>query len=218
MKNIRNFGLIILLVIAGCTTSRITSTWKDKNVFPQKYNKIMILGLIREEDRSMQIDMENHMVGDLKDLGYNAISSFAEFGPKAFDKMTEAEALNKLKNSGVDAVITIVLLNKKQESRYVAGSMNYTPYGPQHRRLWGYRTTLFDRIYQPGYYVTDTKYFWESNFFDMRNQQLLYSAQTESFDPATSESMAHEYGELIVANMVKQAVLLKQINSKETGD
>jgi len=211
MKTIRNISLILLLVAAGCSTSRITSSWKEKNVFPQKYNKIMVLGLIREEDRSLQVSMENHFVGDLKDLGYNAVSSFAEYGPRAFDKMTEAAALDKLKSSGVDAVVTIVLLDKKQESRYVSGTMNYTPYGPYSRRFWGYRTTLFDRIYQPGYYVTDTKYFWESNLFDMSNQQLLYSAQTESFEPTNSESLAHEYGQLIVNDMVKQSVLMNRI-------
>jgi len=171
----------------------------------------MVLGLIRDEDRNMQINMENHLVGDLKDMGYNAVSSFAEYGPRAFDKMTEVAALDKLKTSGVDAVITIVLLDKKKESRYVSGSINYTPYGPYYRRFWGYRTTLFDRIYEPGYYVTNTKYFWESNFYEMNTQQLLYSAQTETFDPANSESLAHEYGQLIVNDMTKQNVLINKI-------
>ena len=55
----------------------------------------------------------------------------------------------------------------------------------------------------------DTKYFWESNLYDMSNQKLVYSVQTKSFDPATSESMAHEYGRMIVKNMVKQQVLAK---------
>lgn len=219
MKKITNLSLMLLLIGAGCTTSRITSSWKDKNLFPERYHKIMVLGIIRDEDRSLQVDMENHMAGDLKDLGYNAFSSYDAFGPKAFDKMTEAEALEKLKNRGVDAVITIVLLDKKQETRYVSGgNMNFSLYSPQYRRLWGYRTSLFERIYKPGYYVTDTKYFWESNFYDMSDQQLLYSAQTESFDPASSQSMAHEYGELIVANMAKQHVLFKHAISNEEGN
>lgn len=198
---------IFILLFAGCTSSRITSSWKAENVVPEQYNKIMVLGLIREADRSIQEHMENHFINDLNGLGYNAVSSLQTFGPKAFDKMGEEEAIDKLKGSGIDAVITIVLLDKEKERRYVPGYASYSPYGFYYNRFWGYRSTLYRRIYEPGYYITNTKYFWESNFYDMRTQGLLFSVQTQSFDPANAESLAHEYGQLIVKNMVKQHVL-----------
>jgi hypothetical protein len=212
MKKIKRIGFALLLIVAGCTSSKITSSWKAENTVPQKYSKIMVLGLIREADRSIQENMENHFAGDLKELGYNAVSSLQEYGPKAFDKMDEEAALHTLKSSGIDAVITIVLLDKEKERRYVPGHMNYSPYGYYYNRFWGYRTALYNRIYEPGYYVIDTKYFWESNFYDMNTQKLVYSVQTQSFDPASSESMGHQYGRMIIKNMVKQNVLLNQGN------
>ena len=196
-----------MLMAAGCTTSKITTSWKAENTVPQKYNKILVLGLIREADRTLQENMENHFVGDLKELGYNATSSLKEYGPKVFDKMDEEAAIDKIKNSGVDAVLTIVLLNKERERKYVSANIHYSPYGYYSNRFWGYRNTLYHRIYEPGYYVIDTKYFWESNFYDMSTQKLLYSVQTQSFDPANSESMGYEYGKMIVKNIVKQNVL-----------
>ena len=63
--------------------------------------------------------------------------------------------------------------------------------------------------YEPGYYVTDTKYFWESNFYDMSTQTLVYSVQTQSFDPANSESLGHQYGQMIVNDMVKNNIVNK---------
>ncbi|MGZ8510884.1 MAG: hypothetical protein ACXWWA_10925 [Chitinophagaceae bacterium] len=210
MKNSKWVGIALVLIISGCTSSRITSTWKAENTVAQKYNKVMVLGLIRESDRTIQENMENHFVGDLKDLGYNVVSSMQEYGPKAFDKMDEEAAIGKLKNSGVDAVITIVLLNKEKERRYVPGHLNYSPYGYYYNRFWGYRTALYNRIYEPGYYVIDTKYFWESNLYDMVSQKLVYSVQTESFDEASSNALGHEYGRLIVKNMVKENVLQQQ--------
>ena len=156
--------------------------------------------------------METHFVGDLKELGYNAVSSVQEYGPKAFDKMDEEAALSKLKNSGVNAVITIVLLDKEKERKYVPGNMSYSPYSYYYNHFWRYRSTLYRRIYEPEYYVTSTKYFWESNLYDMGTQNLVYSVQTQSFDPANSESMGHEYGRIIVKNMVKQNVLQNQGN------
>ncbi|HET9056735.1 MAG TPA: hypothetical protein VFN30_07800 [Chitinophagaceae bacterium] len=210
MKKIIWLNLIILLIISGCTSSKITSTWKAQDVDTRNYKKIMVLGLIRENDRTIQQYMEDHLVNDLKEIGYTAISSLLEYGPKAFDNMTEDAAINKLKNSGVDAVLTIVLLDKEKERKYIPGYLFYSPYGYYYNRFWGYRATLYQRIYEPGYYVTDTKYFWESNVYDMSSQKLVYSVQTQSFDPASSESMGHDYGKIIVKTMEKENILQRK--------
>lgn len=207
MKKIQWAIIILLLTGVSCSSSKITNSWKADNIVPGKYNKILVLGLILEADRSIQEKMENHFVGDLKNLGYDAVSSLQEYGPKAFDNMSEQGALDKLKSSGVDAVITIVLLDKERERNYVPSSIYYSPYGYYYNRFWGYRTTLYHRIYEPGYYVTNTRYFWESNLYDMSTQNLVYSVQTQSFDPANSESLGHQYGQMIVKKMIHENVL-----------
>ncbi len=205
-------------MITGCSSSNITSSWKAENTVPKQYNKIIVLGLIRDNDRNLQEKMENHFIGDLRDLGINAVSSLKEYGPKVFDNMDEKAAIEKLKNSGIDAVLTIVLLDKQKERKYVPGNVYYTPYSYYSNRFWGYRTTLYQRIYEPGYYVTDTKYFWESNFYDMSDQKLVYSVQTETFEPSNAESLGHEYGLLIVKNMVKQNIFAEQKLPAKTGN
>jgi hypothetical protein len=209
MKTVSVVLLLVIICIA-CSTSKITSTWKAENVNTTAYTKIMVLALTNEVERSLQTNMENHLVSDLKNLGYNAVSSLREYGPKAFDKLDETAALDKLKNSGVDAVLTIVLLDKSRERSYVPGHIFYSPYGYYYNRFWGYRTTLYHRIYEPGYYVTDTKYFWESNLYDMGTQKLIYSVQTQSFDPSNTETLGHEYGQLIVNRMQQEGVLSKK--------
>lgn len=166
-----------------------------------------MLGLIREHDRSLQERMENHLANDLIALGYTVVTSLKEYGPKAFENMKEQEAIEKLKNSGVDAILTIVLLDKQRERYYVPGKMYYSPYGYYYNRFWGYRGVLYQRIYEPDYYVTDTKYFWESNMYVTKTQELMYSVQTESFDPVSTESQAHEYGKMIVKDLLKNKIV-----------
>lgn len=210
MKNKILLGFIGLLLMSSCSSSRITSSWSAAGSAPKKFNKVLVLGLIRDQDRSICTYMEQHMVDDLKALGYNASSAQAEFGPKAFENMCEKDAVDKIRQAGADAVITIVLLDKSKEQYYVSAQRENLPRSVYYRRFGGYYTTVFDRIYSPGYYVTDTRYFWESNLYDMGTKDLLYSVQTESFDPNSSESLGHEYGKLIVENMVKKNVLAKQ--------
>lgn len=207
MKTIKLLLLILLLFLLGCTSVRITTYWKDSKANTSGIKKILVLGLIREADRSIQEKMENHMVNDLKELGYEALSSLSEYGPKAFANISEAEAISKIRNNSIDAVMTIVLLDKKKERKFVPDNLYSSPGYYYYTDLWGYRSNLFNRIYQPGYYITDTRYFWESNIYAMDNQKLIYSVQTQSFDPSNTESMAHEYGQLILRNMIKQKVL-----------
>jgi hypothetical protein len=208
MKQVYKIALVALFLIVGCSTSRITSSWKAEIIKPRDYKKILVLGLINEPDRTIREEMEEHMMGDLRDLGYDAVCSCDEFNPKAFENMKETEALAKLSYSGIDAVLTVVLLDKQKEKYYEPGRVYYTPYRDYQNRFWGYYSTMHGRVFSTGYYITSTKYFWESNFYDLNNgTKLLYSAQSRSFDPSSANSLSHEYGRMIVKDMVKNNVL-----------
>jgi len=200
-------SFVIMVFMISCSSSRITHSWKSDNIPEKKFSKIMVVSVIAGSDWSIRDKMEAHLVGDLTDRGYVAVSAIKEYGPKYFENMKEAEVLDKLSNSGVDAVITVVLLDKNKERYYVPGRVYYTPYTIYQRNFWGYYTTIYERIYTPGYYQVDTKYFWESNFYDLKNKNLLYTVQTETFDPESVEILAHEYGLLIVNDMNKKAAL-----------
>lgn len=158
--------------------------------------------------------MENHLAGDLKAAGYNAYSTYGQFGPKAFENLSEEQVNDKLKQSGADAVLTIVLLNKEKEKHYQPGRLVYSPYAVYYHRFGGYYTALITRIESPGYYTESTRYFWESNLYDLNTKELIYSVQTQSFDPSSTESLGHEYGEMIVKDMTKRNVLTRQVPSQ----
>jgi hypothetical protein len=199
--------VFLVFLIAGCTSSRITSSWKAKDITLKHYDKILVLGIIGEPDRTLCENMEEHLAGDLKALGYNAISAMDTYGPKAFEKMNEAEALNLLFTEDIEGVVTIVLLDKEKERYYLPAQVQYSPYVFYQNHFWRYYNSMHGRIYSPGYYATDTRYFWESNFYDLRDWKLLYSAQSQSFEPGSTRALAHEYGQLIVKDIVKNAFL-----------
>ena len=170
----------------------------------------MVLGIIREADRNIRIQMENHLVDDLRNLGYNAFSAYDQYGPKTFQNMTAEQATKKLARENVDAVLTIVLLDKQRERYYMPRTIIYSPYMSYHNRVWGYYYSLNSRIEEPGYYEVTTKYFWESNFYDLAQNKLLFSVQTQFFEPSSAGDLAHEYGQKIIQQMIKNNVLQKQ--------
>ena len=121
--------------------------------------------------------------------------------------MQESEAINKIKGQGFDAVLTVVLLDKEKEKHYIPGRITYTPYSMYYRRFWGYYSTVYDRVYEPGYYIENTNYFWESNLYDLSDKSLIYSAQTKSFDSNNLELLADEYGKIISNDLFKKGIL-----------
>jgi len=135
--------------------------------------------------------MEQYLASALRNRGQWAECACELYGPKEFDQLNEQQAIEKLKSKGY----------------YVPGHMNYTPYGFYYNRFWGYSRAIYGRIYSPGYYVTDTKYFWESNLYDLTSGDLLYSSQSQSFDPSTSAAMGKEYGKLIVEDLDAKRVI-----------
>jgi len=154
--------------------------------------------------------MEQHLAGDLKDLGYNAVTSIGEYGPKAFEGMKEADVVNMFADRSVDAIVTIVLLDKEKERYYVPAHVRRSPYVIYQNRFWNYYSTMYDRVYTPGYYATNTRYFWETSFYDLSESRLLYSAQSQSFDPESVNNLAHQYGQMLINDMTKSNVIQKQ--------
>src|SRR5690349_18348648 len=111
-ENMKKKWLIIAFLLAGCSASRITSSWKNTEVSPQNYNPIMVVGIMKNEDSSLCRKMEQRFADELNELGYHAISAVAAYGPQSFDNISEEETFKLIYKRNIGAVITIELLNK----------------------------------------------------------------------------------------------------------
>ena len=200
-------SVLIIIMLVGCQSSKITHTWKDKDITPRKYNKILVLGVLNEDDHELQSKMERHIAGDLNELGYSAFAASDVYPANTFIKGDTIKAIEAINSKGFDAVLTIVLLNKEKEKSYVPGKPVSTPsYTGQFDR---YYLNMHDRISTEGYYTTTTRIFWQSNFYDYIYKKMIYASQTRSFDPGSRDQLAHRYGLLLVNNLVKNQVLIK---------
>ncbi len=209
MKAIKSliFFLIVLLIASCSGSTKITSSWKSPDVTSSELSskKVMVVALLPDKDRELQKSMEMQLVNELKTKGVNAVSAFQTFGPKYFPQ-DEQKALNKLHETGIDNVLTIVLLDKNKEKSYTPGRVDIMPVG-YYRNWFGYYRTVYTRVYTPGYYTSNTRLYWESNLYDLRGNKLLYSAQSESFDPSSISQLASDYSVKIIGDMAKQGLV-----------
>jgi hypothetical protein len=205
--------LPLLALVISCQPSKITRSWTANDVTPKKYNRILVLGVLTDSDNELQVKMENHLADDLKELGYNTIASNKIFPPGTIVKGDSARAKAAIEGKGFDGILTVVLLNKEKEQVYVPGRINDNEYYNRYGRFDRYMSEVNDRIYTPGYYAEQTKYIWENNFYDLGTRQLIYSAQSRTFDIASKTTLAHTYGQLMAQSLINNMIILK--NDKE---
>lgn len=203
-------GVISLpMLMSGCETTRVVSSWKAPDASLRSYNKILVIGIMDAKERGLREEIENNLVAIFTNEGIAAGSSYSEYGPKAFSGLTEDQALKSIEDNGYDAAFIVVLLDKTRERTYHPGNMYYTPYYGYYGRFWPYYRTLYGRVWEPGYYTTSTNYIIEANFYDLKRDELEYSAQTKSFNPSSSRMLASELSEKLLQDMMTKNLIQK---------
>jgi len=211
MKQIKYLVLLAAItLLAACSSTKVTSSWKSPDISGQTLSmkKIMVAALLPDRNRDLQKSMERQLVGELQSKGIQAVSAYETYGPKYLPQ-DEHKAVNKLRESGVDGFLTIVLLDKNKEQNYNPGYSQFGPVG-YYRNWYGYYRTVYGRVYTPGYYSTQTKYYWESNLYDVPGEKLVYSAQSQSFDPSSINQLANDYSGKLINDMMKQGLVARK--------
>jgi len=209
------FFIPLLAFLISCQPSKITQSWTAKDARPTKYKKILVLGVLTDNDNELQSLIENHLADDLRDMGYLAIASNKVFPAGTFVKGDTARATAAINGKGFDAILTIVLLDKKKEPYYVPGRITDFTYYDKNSRFNRYYNTVAEQIYTPGYYGEETKYIWENNFYDLYSRRLIYSARSRSFDIGSKSTLAHTYGLLMAQSLLEKNILIKPDSLKE---
>src|SRR5689334_3504091 len=111
----KKIWLFIVVILAGCSTSQITSSWKNTAVPVQKFDPVMVVGIMNDADSGLCRKMEQRFADKLKELGYNAFSSIAVYGQKEYNNIQEEEVFKLIYTRNIAAVITIELIGKEKE-------------------------------------------------------------------------------------------------------
>jgi hypothetical protein len=209
MKTIKLPLLIAALLFSCGPATQITGSWKSPDVASKQINSILVTALTSKVN-ARQI-VENDLARELKRNGFTAIKSL-EVIPPTFTTGTEPdkeELLKKIGDANVDAILTVALIDKETENRYTPGSYGYAPVSRfgYYGRFWGYYTNWYPTLNSPGYYQEDKVYFLETNLYDAETEELLWSAQSETYNPKSLDDFSEEFAEVVLTKMEKDGAL-----------
>ncbi len=221
MKKVILLVLIATLSISlnSCSSvTDVTGSWKKPGTTSQKYKKIVVLGV--SKDIVKRSTVENAVVADMRSNGISAVAGNTLITDMFLDSDNDGkvdpnvkeEIVAKLKAAGVDGAFVISLVDKKEEERYVPGTYSYGPTYSPYAGYYGFNSYYYgawNNVYSPGYYTKQTNYFFASNFYNVATEQLVWSAQSETFNPQSMSDFAKSYSTSIVDDFISSGVIRK---------
>src|SRR5215217_3809223 len=211
MFKIKIFLFVSMAAVAvwSCAHGPVVTTWKATNTRHVKFNKILVAGIIQDTDLALSRQMEQEFVTELKSMGYNAVSKIDEFGPHGLANLQQEQTYQKLCSQGIDAVLTIALLDKKKEQQYVPARVKYYSSLYYYNRIWDYKKIKADLVNKPDSNAKNTRYLWECILFDLSTLQPLYTSQSRPFDAAVAATEAPAYAKKMITLLLKNKMLAK---------
>jgi hypothetical protein len=202
---------LIAVILTACSSStRITGSWKDPDAAAQvkNYKSVFIASFSRNME--VRTKLENALAAEAEKRNIKAVKSTSWFKPDFYEKPPgREELLSRIREAGTDGILTVSLINKESETRYVPGSARYAPmpaFG-WYRGFYSYYNYWRPVFYDPGYYVTDKTYFLETNLYDAASENLIWSAQSETVNPGGIDNFVKDYPQKLVEQMVADGIL-----------
>ena len=215
--------LACLIILVSCSPgTTITGSWKDPSASGYKDFFVTVL----THNLGARSVIEHDIATKLRSKDVKVTQSLEIF-PSNVKFENEAErkaAVEKVQSLGYDAIITVSLVKKAEETRYVPGTTQYAPmnYGfgtgyngaGYYGSFGGYYNYGYSTYSTRGYYEEDKIYFVESNLYDAKTTKLMWSAQSKTFNPSDITSASSDFAWSMVDRLKKDKLVFNAPTKK----
>jgi hypothetical protein len=199
---------VIAFFISCATPTYITGSWKNTAQPVKSYHNVCIAALTGHAVVKSKIESDLKIA--LAKQNVSAFKSIDEFPPNFLkDSVSRSTLIEMVKKKGADAILTITLLKKETESRYIGGPSIYSPYSRfgYYGNFYGYYSYWYPYAYSPGYYTQNDVYYFETNLYDVQSEALIWSAQSETYSYDGLNGVSADLARTIVEKMKSDGVL-----------
>jgi hypothetical protein len=193
MKTKLFFMCCIILLLTGCATTEVISTWKDDSQV-HKFKKIYVLAVVKEPGFRRMV--EYRLLNFLRKAGVDAHATIDTF-PNA-DKIDKTAAASFIKKNAIDGVMVVRLVDKRNETVYTPGETFVSGgYGNRYNRGWyGYYGGGYQVMSTPGYTTEFLISTVESAIFSTDGNKRVWSTLTETSETSVVKAI-ESYSDVI---------------------
>ncbi len=195
-------GLAAVLLIAGCATTLITSSWRDRN-YTAYPNKILVIAIAKSP--SEKRSFEDDFVGLLKARGNDAIAGYAVI-PDEVQEDTAAISAAMYK-TGSDTLLVTRLASKDSICTYGNDPSVPNMY-PSYYNTWrDYCGNVYSNRNAPYYVYEDVYAAIETNMYSGQKDDLVWSASSTSEIYGSDQRYIRSYTDVMVKTMARRHLI-----------
>lgn len=203
-----DFRVLLLLICCGisCRTPGLYTVWKDQDaVLPLARNsQLLVIGILKDSSLVLRQDLEGAVAAGLNNLGYRAVSALQEYGRDGLFQKTNEESYRVFRAAGMDAIVTVALINAGKDKRVVPkGKNNLAAY--YYNRIATYGNILED-LTALETEATATAY-WETIVFDLRTLTPTLVIRSGSYYTLSAIDLYKQVPALLIEKLQKEKLI-----------
>lgn len=195
--------ITIAFFLFSCAThTKVDSYWGNEKYQDKEYNNIAILAAMKSLPDN--INFEAEVANEVKaQTNKKCMAGYRVLTPDT--NLTKEQMKSALERHDFDLVVMFKLISVNAKKNYNPPTTTYTPnyyYGP----YFGY----YDYWY-PAYRVTSSEGYWtetdyyviEVKMLDVKTEELVWTAKTETADPKNFKDLADSVTEALLKTLRK---------------
>jgi hypothetical protein len=199
--------VIGMLFLAGCSSTRIVTSWKDESLPSGSFKKPLILAVASRQ--VIRAKLEDEFVRELRAIGVDAQQSYKVFPD--LNGVSPDTIRDRFPDLDRDSALVIHLTTVKRETVDVPPQATVYPVGGYsgpgyYNRFGSYYTQAYGVNFTPGHTYEFKIYVLETNLYDGKTEKLVWTVATETEDPVSVDSAVYDFVGVVMKN-IKQSRL-----------
>ena len=204
MKNtsmqLRILGLLFLAAaLAACTTSKPTLEWRDQSYSGGPFDNILIVGIANQV--TARRTFENTFVDRLAEDKINATASFALMPAETRPSTESIKAI--ISDIKFDAILVTHMVGVKETENYHPGIYLMDT----NRGFYDYYDYVGGYVYEPGYYTKNKLVKLETNLYEAKTEQIVWSMQSETMNPNSDKDLIDAKIKTVIKRLKEQKLI-----------
>lgn len=211
-SNLARTGVVFIVftVLTSCANTKISQSWVEPDN-KKSFNDILIIG-ISESEQSRRA-YESYFAEELRANGIKGEASYKLI--KSNEKINRDTVGKAIQGTEIDAVLTTHVAGVDEETIYrpstgYVSTGYYGGYGGYYGGLYSYYPHVNTYVNQPGYYSTHETYTVESNLYDVKTEELVWSARTRTFSPESIDEAIVDLTKLLIEDLKEKNLIKKK--------
>ena len=195
-------GMLLAAALAGCSATRATSEWRDEGFTGKRFDDLLVIA-IDDSTRDRRL-FEDTFSRALREEGLDATSSWTLM--PAEQKVDKESVRAAISGRSVGAVLVVHLVGTEEREVYHPPRTTYAPARYAYR-YYGYYSSVYDYVYEPGYYTRHQYVKLETNLYDVASEALVWSMQSETIDPQTANELVDSLCETVIEKLRRHGLI-----------